>query len=131
MQPKAVTPATSNSKDDSNGVTALNSSNSSNSRNESNNRTAKTLGTEAKSGDAKSSEATACKEDNYSRDTVNIRNDSSRDKGTSWMSTAAGPPKSDRRKKSATVQKTARLQAMVSSLLQNSPHWIGSFVLYV
>ncbi len=66
--------------------------NASNSRNESNNRAVNTEGTPAKAGKfAKVAKpATACGEANYSRDTINIRDDSSsRDNiGTSWISTA-------------------------------------------
>jgi hypothetical protein len=37
--------------------------------------------------------ATACREANYNRDTIDIRSEAAAGKiGTSWMSTAAGPP---------------------------------------
>jgi hypothetical protein len=106
MQATAVTPATSNSKDDSNSVTDNNGRNASYSRNASNNRTANTVETEAKkkvgmlakvvkqqhAGTLLTSEMTAAAE------TI----------GTSWMSTAAGPPESDSRKVSnSTVEKTS------------------------
>jgi hypothetical protein len=43
--------------------------------------------------------ARACREANYSKDTINIRDDSSnRTIETSRMSTAAGPPQSDSKK---------------------------------
>jgi hypothetical protein len=63
-------------------MTTHNSRNASNSMNESNNRTANTVGTPAKVGMLAKvvKPATACREANYSRDTVNIRDDgSSRD----------------------------------------------------
>jgi len=49
-QETAMTPAISNSKDDSNSVTAHNSRKGRNSKNERNNRMANTVGTEAKVG---------------------------------------------------------------------------------
>jgi hypothetical protein len=52
--------------------------NASNSRNEGNNSTANTAGTTAKAGMLAKvvKPATACRETNYSRDTINIREDS-------------------------------------------------------
>ncbi len=50
MQTTVVKPATSNSKDDYNSLTAHNGIHESNSRNESNNRAANTVGTPAKAG---------------------------------------------------------------------------------
>jgi hypothetical protein len=68
MQATAVTPAISNSKDDSKSMTAHNS------RNESNNRTANTVWTQAKAGmyEYVLKPATACREAYYSKDKRNI-----------------------------------------------------------
>jgi hypothetical protein len=42
--------------------------------------------------------ATACREANYSRDTINISSEAVAGKiGISWLSIAAGPPESDSR----------------------------------
>ncbi len=82
----AVTPATSNSKDDSNSMTVHNSRNASN-------RTANTVGMPAKAGmlENLAKPATTCREANYSRDTVNIRDTAEAGIiGTSRMSTAVG-----------------------------------------
>ncbi len=74
-QEKAVTPAISNSKDDSNSVTAHNS------RNESNNRTANTVGPLANVGILEKVvnqvQERAFRKANYSRNRINM--------GTSWM----------------------------------------------
>jgi hypothetical protein len=50
MQAAALTPTISNSKDDSNNMTAYNNRNANNSRNESNSRTANTVGTPTTAG---------------------------------------------------------------------------------
>ncbi len=73
-QATTVTPVTSNSKDDSNIMTAYNSRNASNIRNKSNNRTANTVWTPSKEGMlAKTVKpATAWREANSSRDNRNI-----------------------------------------------------------
>jgi hypothetical protein len=81
MQATALMPATSNSKEVINSMTAHNNMNTSSSRNESNIRTTNTVWTPAKAGMLTQvvKPATACRETNYSRDTINIRDDSSRD----------------------------------------------------
>jgi hypothetical protein len=61
--------------DDSNIIVAHNSRNACNSRNESNNRTAKTLWTPEKAGILAKLVKTACREANYNRDTIKIRDD--------------------------------------------------------
>ncbi len=64
----------SNSKDDSNIMVAHNSRNAS-SRNESNNRTAKTLWVPEKTGILAKLVKPACREANYNRDIIKIRDD--------------------------------------------------------
>ncbi len=75
MTQAAVTTATSNSKDDSNNMTAHNSRNASNSRYEGNSRTANTVGTPttAEMLAKVMKPATACSEDNNNIDTINMR----------------------------------------------------------
>ncbi len=68
-QASTVTPATSNSKDDSTIMIAHNSRNANNSRNESNNRIAKTIWTPAK---AAMLAKVVRGRDNYRRDIVKI-----------------------------------------------------------
>jgi hypothetical protein len=66
-QATALTPATSNSKDDSNIMTAHNSRNQSRNRNESKNKTANTVGTPGKAWTLAKvvKPATACREANH------------------------------------------------------------------
>jgi hypothetical protein len=73
-QTATVMPATSNTKDYSNIMTAHNSRNGSNSNNESNNRTANTVLTPSKTGMLAKTlkQATAWRETNSSRDNRNI-----------------------------------------------------------
>jgi hypothetical protein len=92
-QATTVTPATSN-KDDNNIMTARNS------RNESNNRIANTMQTLEKVAKP----ATTCREANYLRDVINIRDATAAGiKGTSWMFTTPEP--SESAGKSAAVEK--------------------------
>jgi hypothetical protein len=95
-----VTPEISSRKDDCSCLTGHNSRNASNSRNESNNRTANRVGTEAKVGMlAKVGKATARKEASYSWKSLTAEMTAAAGIiGTSWMSTAVGPPELDRRK---------------------------------
>jgi hypothetical protein len=75
MQAIAETQATSNSKDDSNIMTAHNSSNASNSRNISEYRTANTVGMPAKAGMLLKSEMAAAVRDNsIIMDVISSRN---------------------------------------------------------
>jgi hypothetical protein len=78
-QATAVTPATSDSNDDSIIMTAHNSRNANNSRNESNNKTANTVWPLTKAGmlAKEVKPAPASREANYSTDTVKTRDDSS------------------------------------------------------
>jgi hypothetical protein len=93
----AVTPATSDIEDNFNSMNARNSRKASNSKNESNNRTANAVGMPAKAGTLTKlvKPVTACREANYSRDT--IKSEMTGTAGTirtSWMSTATGPSES-------------------------------------
>jgi hypothetical protein len=74
-QAATITQATSKSKDDSNFMTVHNSRKARNSRNDSNNRTANTVWTPVKARMLAKvvKPAAACREANYSRDTVKIR----------------------------------------------------------
>ncbi len=74
--------------------------NASNRRNECNNRAVNTEGTPAKAGKfAKVAKpATACGEANYSRDTINIREDSSNRDNRNILDINSRLPESDRRK---------------------------------
>jgi hypothetical protein len=68
--------------------------------NESNNRITNTAWTPSTAGmlSKVGKPAKACREANYSRDTINIRSEAVAEKiGTSGMSTAAGPPELDSR----------------------------------
>jgi len=78
-QATAVTPATSDSNDDSIIMTAHNSRNANNSRNKGNNKTANTVWPLTKAGmlAKEVKPAPASREANYSTDTVKTRDDSS------------------------------------------------------
>jgi hypothetical protein len=107
-QATTVTPATSN-KDDNNIMTARNS------RNESNNRIANTMQTLEKVAKP----ATACREANYLRDVIKIRDATAAGIiGTSWMFTAPEPLESVG--KSAAVEKPTTCMRDASNIRDSS-----------
>ncbi len=100
-QARAVTPATRNSKGDSNSMTVRNRS-ASNRRNERFNRTAKIGGIPAKVGTLTKGvkSATACREANYGMDTINIGDVSSSSSRENWNIVDVDSSRTARQKKS-------------------------------
>jgi hypothetical protein len=121
-QATTVMPATRNSKDDSDIMTAHNSRNASNSRNESNNRTANPIWTPAKAGMLTKvvKLATACRKTNYSRDTVKIKDDSSSRDSRNIMDVISNRTSRTDNRMSATVEKTATFSKDTSNRSTNS-----------
>jgi hypothetical protein len=63
--------------------------------------------------------ATACREANYSRDTIKSEMTAAGTKGTSWMSIPPRPPESDNIRKSATSEKPATGSRDASNISRN------------